>query len=298
MRRLALILCCLAIPAQAAEDALQLCLVKVRQQAEKKLNLQKSCPALFNELQSQKLLTAFEPPLLAEISLAQLEWLADSRHTLRKPSSIRQNGLDQLLANILETELKDPESEWWQAFLKWLDSLKAEDYEAEYQWLLRFIETIKPSKQSVLFFIYGSMALLVITSAWLVLGELYRAGVFAFVTGRRRPIAECKQRHEKISSSSATQQAINELPPHRQITVLLEQVIDVLAERKMIPRDTSLTHRQLLRYIGLHAAGPESIFAHLVQEAEPIVYGNRPVTDQVLEHYRRDVQTLLSRPVL
>jgi hypothetical protein len=116
MRRLVVVLCCLALSAAAEADGLQACLNIARQQPKPGLNLKKDCPALFKELKSKRLLTASEPPLLDGASLAQLEFIAGSRRFLREPSFIRQDGLDQLLAGILEVQPHDPEVALWQAF--------------------------------------------------------------------------------------------------------------------------------------------------------------------------------------
>ena len=288
-------LCCLALSAQAKADPLQACLNFARQQNNSKLHLQKDCPALFKELKNQGLLAAFEPSLLDEVNLAQLEFLADSHHSLRESASIRQAGLDQLLATILITESKDNEAKWWQAFLNWLDSLKTGDHEVEYQWLLRFMEKIKPSEQTVRIFIYSSIALLAASAVWIVVSELYVAGFFAFGrSSMRQPLI--RQRPVQKQTIPTPLQHLSELAPHRQIAVLLEQVIDALVERKIIPHDLSLTHRQIVRYIGEQNGDPA--FAHLVYAAEPILYGNHPVDAYVLSHYRRDAQALLDSHVL
>lgn len=275
---------------------MQACLDMARQHAGNKLNLQKDCPMLFNELQTQRLQTVFEPPLSAEVSLAQLDLIADSRHGLRESSALSQDGLDRLLAELLETDIKDPEAEWRQAFLKWLDSLKMDDYEAEYQWLLRWLKSIKPSEQTVLSFIYGSIALLVIASAWLVISELYFAGFFVFAAGKRQALH--KPDHQSLLYSSAARPVFSELSPPQQIAFLLEQVIDALAERKLIPRDASLTHRQMVYCLGQQAAGSETAFALLVRTAEPVLYGNRPVDFKLLSDYRRNAEALLDNAVL
>ncbi len=288
-------LCCLVLSAQAKADPLQACLSFARQQNNSKLHLQKDCPALSKALKDQGLLTAFEPPLLDEINLAQLEFLADSNHSLRESSSIRQAGLDQLLATILITESKDNQAQWWQAFLNWLDNLKTGDHESEYQWLLHFMEKIKPSEQAIRIFIYSSIALLVASAIWIVVSELYIAGFFAFGRNGKRQLL-IRQKPVQKQATPPPFQHLTELAPHRQIAVLLEQVIDALVERKIIPHDLSLTHRQMLRYIGEQNGDPA--FAHLVHTAEPVLYGNQPVDAQVLSQYRRDAQALLNSPVL
>jgi Domain of unknown function (DUF4129) len=299
VRCLVLIFCCQLVCqlALAGPDKLQTCLDIAKQQADGTLDLKKQCPDLFNDLQNQGRLDGFEPPLQDGVSLAQLAFLADSTQGLQKLAPINQSGLGQLLAGILVTEPNDPETDWWQAILKCLDSLKTGEYETEYNWLVHFLEAINPSEQALRLFLYGSIALLVIISAWLVVSELVRAGVFNTLLGPKKPVFEPKFNPKQSFQQSIGQQSIRELPAQRQIAALLEQAVVALAKRGLIPTDPALTHRQILCAIGQENSGLNSSFAHLVQKAEPILFGNRPVDEQTLRHCWRDAQALLGRPI-
>jgi hypothetical protein len=118
MRWLALLLLVLSLSAQA-DDALQSCLYLARQAPDKRLTLAKDCPALFAELENQNVLATSEPSLSAELSLSQLEFLADSLRQNEAGKTISTDGLDPLLASIVDKS-QDPETaeKWWQAFLK------------------------------------------------------------------------------------------------------------------------------------------------------------------------------------
>lgn len=293
MRFSALLLCCLATTVQAEDEGLQACLSLARQHAGQEVNVQQDCPALFSELQSQGLLTSFDPPLTAKLSAAQLAFLADSRHGLGVPGVIRQDGLDRLLADILSVESSDPESQWWQAILKWLDSIKPADHEAQYQWLKRWLEALKPSEQAALIFIYGSIALLLAISAWLVLSELYQAGFFRKFSGKRQPLAHAGPYRQ--TPSSAAHRPFSELTPQSQIAALLAQLMSALAHRDLIPADPSLTYRQLVGYFDKQAGQREPAFSRLVHESEPLLYGDRAVDPDTVGYYRREVQGLLAK---
>lgn len=295
MRGLALLLCCWLLPAQAKVEPWQTCLNLSKQRDNQQVHLKKDCPALYKELDSQGLLKVAEPPLLDKVSLAQLQFIADARQ-IRGAEAIRQDGLEQLLAGILTAEKTDPQAEWWQAFLKWLDSLQTGDYEQEYQWLLRLFKAIKPSEQTVLIFIYGAMATLVLSALWLVLSELYAAGFFAGRKDRRRASPKKSSGQHSLTLSSPNRQDLDGLSEALQLAALLEQAIAVLVERNAIPSDASLTHRQILRSIRQQATGLAPLFAGLISVAEPILYGDHPVEPGTLEHYRDDVQALLSAP--
>lgn len=297
MRWLVLIFFCLTIPAQAKDGPLQTCLNIARQQDSHELKLQLNCPQLYAELRSKGLLAAFEPPLQDGVRLEQLEFLAESRQSLRTtPRHLQENGLDQILANILIVEPKNPESEMWQAMLKWLDSMKSGDYEKEYQWLVHLMKAITPSEQAVQFFFYCSIALLVIISLWLVISELIRAGFFTKLLGKQPALVQSKSIEAKSFQSAA--RPIRELSPQRQIAALLDRVVNALRERQLIPNDPTLTHRQILHVVGHQSGELKSAFAQLVNEAEPILYGNRPVDSETLSHYWRNAQALVGSAVL
>ena len=293
MRFSALLLCCLATFAQAQDVSLQTCLNLARQQAGQEVNLRNDCPALFKELQNQGLLTSFDPPFTGNAGVSQLEFLADSLHSRRPSGIIHQDGLDRLLADILTVETGDPESDWWQAILKWLDSLKPADHEAQYQWLRRWLEAMKPSEQAAQIFIYGSIALLLALSVWLVFSELYQAGFFRKFSGGRKPVATSSSHQQTPLSSSCP--SFGELTPQGQLGALLAQFINALAQRKLIPADPSLTHRQLLSYFQKQFGQSESAFSRVVYESEPFLYGHRAVDSDTVAYYRREVQALLGK---
>lgn len=292
MRFCALLLCCLASSAQA-QDSLQTCLNVARQYAEQAVNVREDCPLLFKELQNQGLLTGFDPPLTGNIGVTQLEFLADSEHSLRASGLIRRDGLDRLLADILTVETGDPESDWWQAILKWLDGIKPADHEAQYQWLQRWLEAMKPSKQTAQIFIYACIALLLAISAWVVFSELYQAGFFRKFAGGRGPLRLKGSRRQ--TPPSASHSPFNGLTPQDQIGALLAQLINAFVQRRLIPADLSLTHRQLAGCFGAQSGGAESAFSRLVHESEPLLYGNRSIDPDLVANYRREVQALLSK---
>lgn len=292
MRFSAFWLCCLAASSQAQATNLQACINLARQQTGQELNLQHDCPALFKELEKQGLLASFDPPLTTKASVSQLQLLADSRHPARTAGHIHQEGLERLLADTLIVA-DDPESSMWQAFLKWLDSLKPAEHEQQYQWLQHLLEALRPSQQTAQIFIYGSVALLLALSAWLVISELHQAGVFRRFSSRRKPAAP-NPGHAQTPSSPA-HPGFDGLTPQQQIGVLLAQLIHALAQRQLIPVDPSLTHRQLVSHFQKHSGQRDTAFSRLVHQSEPWLYGNRAIDTALLGDYRREVQALLGK---
>jgi hypothetical protein len=298
MRTLCLILFCLTITEQVLADEVQTCLGIVREHLGVSRDLRKDCPDLFDALQSQNMLESFEPPLQDGVSVTQLEFLADRTQSLHNPSPINQNGLTQLLSGILIAESADPQLDWQKALLDWLDSFKAVDYETEYPWLIRLLTAIKHLEGTMQLFFYGLISLLVIISAWMVINELFLAGFFAKLLGKQSAMAQVETSKPSVFQAIIAQQPIRDLPPKQQIASLLEQAVLSLAERNLIPRDLTLTYRQIERYISQQNQALQPSFAKLVHEAEPILYGNRPVDAQTLSRYWQAVEILVGKPVL
>lgn len=290
MRRGLLLLIVCQVSSVQADDALTACLEIARRQTPISVELSQDCPVLFAQLQKQQLISASEP-VLQEASPAQLEFLALSSENLRQGLAISVNDLTPLLEGVIEESPPDTETQWWQAFQKWLDKLKGGDYEAQYQWLRRFLEAMRPSEQTVLGFVYASIALLVIASAWLVFSELYIAGFFSKLRKQRQSLL--KPKLTEINSPAFAPHHSDDLPAHRQMAVLLGQVVAKLIQQKLIPDDATLTYRQVLSCLKQQGVNQEVVFARLVQIAEPVLYGGGAVDAQILSDYRQDAKILL-----
>jgi hypothetical protein len=291
MRLAFLLLFCLALPVRAAGGELERCLALAgRREA---IVLAKDCPKLWRELQNQGLTASFEPPLAEKVTVAQLQFLLHSRQTVRASGAIGVDGLEQLLAGILQPEAPNPEAEWWNALLAWLDKLKSGNYETQYRWLIELLGAITPSVEFVLAFLYGTIALMVILSAWFVVRELYYAGFFAKLPGARRNPDIKRTIAAHGHKQSVALQDIGALPPRRQIAALLSNAIAGLSDRGVVPEDSTLTHRQLVRYIARHAPQIEAAFALLVRHAEPVLFGNRHADEETLRVCWRQARLVL-----
>lgn len=287
------LLCCLAVVPAHAKEALPDCLAVAMRHPQEPIDVSKNCPALFGQWQAQQLPGVFESGQATQMTVPQLEFLAASQLYRRTVPQVQTQELNQLLAGILKPEPEDDKFKWWHAFLNWLDSLKSGHYEAEYQWLSHLLQAITPSEQTIAYFFYGIIALLIIVSIALLLHELWLAEFFQKWRGgqRRRPI----QAHPPQAMGVMSPRPVNldGLSATAQIAALLERVLDKLAGCGMIPNDASLTYRQQLNHFKANARHPS--LAYLVQTAEPILYGRQAVEAQLLGAYRRTAQDLLDK---
>lgn len=297
MHLVALLACILAVSAHA-ENRVQKCLATATaaENEEVQIDLKKDCPSLYKSLQQQGLIAATEPKLNARVSEWQLEFLTGINQPQKQATQLNRDGLDKLLAGIMVSKTPETEADLWRAFLKWLDSLKTGDYESEYKWFMDMLAKIIPSEQAIRYFFNTVMLLLVLLSGWFILHECYRAGLFQKITGK-----SLISKGKRIGASGDNTSILKKFPtrdlaPKQQIAELLEQVILHLVESKVVPADANLTLRQMLAYVGKQSSDMRQAFAQLVNQAEPVLYGDRPVDAQMLDRYWQDAQQLLGKP--
>jgi hypothetical protein len=294
LRLLLLLFFCLATPAlQAGGDPVQSCLETAAQRQPAAVQLAEDCPPLWRELQAQP--AAATPPLNGKATLMQLQFLLRSWRTTSEHHGIGQEGLGPLLAGILQPEAPNPEAAWWKAFTAWLDKLKSGDYEAQYQWLLRFLRAVTPSEAAVRVFLYASIVLLVLVSVCFIGMELHYAGVFRALPGfRRRAAAGALRRTLPQPGVPESLAGMKTVAPRRQVAALLDAVVHSLTARGAIPADATLTHRQLVRAAEMGSLPAREAFGRLVDHAEPILYGRREASEELLFACRSDADKLLN----
>lgn len=281
-----------AASAQAAGDGVQDCITTIANRPVQEAIKTKDCPDLLLQLQSNSW-PLTEPELDEEITPAQLRFLQRARLVDTAALSLDREDLAQLLNEVQQPDARDEHGQWWKAINAWLDQLKSGDYEAEYQWLRTLLEAITPSETVARVLLYGSLALLVLTSLGLVGVELYHAGWLTRFSSARQ--AKRKAAHDKPCTRSGAlpdDADVSPFPPRKQLAALLDAVIDALTAQKLIPADTTLTHRQLLR-TAADRSMPVLVFQRLVETAEPVLYGRQEAGQHLLAAVRGDAQNVL-----
>lgn len=281
-----------AASAQAAGNGVQDCITTIANRPGQEAIKTKDCPDLLLQLQSDSW-PLTEPELDEEITPAQLRFLQRARLVDTGALSLDREDLAQLLNEVQQPDTRDEHGQWWKAINAWLDQLKSGDYEAEYQWLRSLLEAITPSESIARVLLYGSLALLVSMSLGLVGVELYHAGWLTRFSGAHRAKRKAAQDQPHTPAGALPDDAdLLPLPPRRQLAALLDAVIDALTARQLIPADTTLTHRQLLR-AAADRSMPVLVFQRLVETAEPVLYGRQEARQPLLAAFRRDAQHVL-----
>ncbi|POZ53264.1 hypothetical protein AADEFJLK_00282 [Methylovulum psychrotolerans] len=288
MRWLLLYLCCLAMPGYAA-DAVRDCLNAVPPQSGKPVDLTLACPALVQPWQALVVAQADSHSVQA----GQLQFWAKAEQPVRT-TALNLGGLDGILAGIFDPSAEEARKQWWTRFLQWLDSLKGKDYDTQFQWFSGLLNGMTLSDETLAHLFYGLIALLVLVTLGLVSHELWLAEVFARWSGGRR---KADQQTGVVLAAVSAPSDFGGLSPPQQIAALLAQVVEALAVREAIPRDATLTYRQLLRHLKPTRGVNPAAFTALVATAEPIVFGQQAADAQILAAYRRDAEALLAQQV-
>jgi hypothetical protein len=276
------------MPGHAA-DAVRDCLNAVPPQSGKPVDLTLACPALVQPWQALVVAQADSHSVQA----GQLQFWAKAEQPVRT-TALNLGGLDGILAGIFDPSAEEARKQWWTRFLQWLDSLKGKDYDTQFQWFSGLLNGMTLSDETLAHLFYGLIALLVLVTLGLVSHELWLAEVFARWSGGRR---KADQQTGVVLAAVSAPSDFGGLSPPQQIAALLAQVVEALAVREAIPRDATLTYRQLLRHLKPTRGVNPAAFTALVATAEPIVFGQQAADAQILAAYRRDAEALLAQQV-
>jgi hypothetical protein len=224
-------------------------------------------------LRKQGLLQTLQPAPGDRLSRQQLQQLVILTMHPEKVKMFDYSQLDALIADILIATEEDQSKAWWNSFLSWLKSFKSEQYENEFQWLVKFLESMSLSEQAVNFILYSLLILLTLTALGLVVYECYITGVF-FRSGRKRRVTQVVAMSGEISAANKALKEIKMLDSSAQMAALFAYVIRSLTFQGNLPEDDSMTNQELSTYMQRHGAHYKNNFAQLVSIVDPVVYGN------------------------
>ncbi|WP_031432343.1 DUF4129 domain-containing protein [Methylomarinum vadi] len=208
-------------------------------------------------------------------------------------AALDESQLDALLAEIIEPRKDSVFEQWWESLLSWLNSFADEQEEGDLDWLLVFFKAITPSAQSARIMLYLVFAATILAAVALVLHELYLSGWLARMGSRfRRKETVKKDLSEKINTD-VTLADPEFLPASKQVALLLKRCIDVLVARGEMPLNPALTNHELRRCLQQRQTGSAAAFALLTELAEPVLYGGKPPSADVLNMCRQQSQQIL-----
>jgi hypothetical protein len=161
------------------------------------------------------------------------------------------------------------------ALLSWMRGLGLEQHAESFR---NLAAEYLPAEESVRLFFTLVIWLIISTVVLLVLYEFYRAGILKFP--RNQPAVTNEQKSG--STSALSWEAVLSLPIRRQIGALLQYSIERLAAKDLIPASHSLTNHELMACLEKSDARQASLLREQIEQTEPVVYGDMPVSEEQL----------------
>lgn len=208
-------------------------------------------------------------------------------------AALDESRLESLLAEIIEPRNNSVLERWWNSLLNWLNSFAEEQEEGDLDWLLVFFEAITPSAATARIMFYLVFAATILAAVALVLHEFYLNGWLARSGSRHRRKEAVNVALNEKNNTEATLPDFESLPPGRQVTLLLKRCIDVLVERGEMPLNPALTNHELRQCLQQTQAGSAAAFAILTELAEPVLYGDKSPSADVLSMCRQQSRLIL-----
>lgn len=181
------------------------------------------------------------------------------------------SNLDAIVDTIWKPEEVQGLNLMFQAIINWLKSIGLDvDTNVWGQYL--------PSGESIRLFAELSVSLILLLVFIFAIRGFYSAGLFKFPQ-----IFKFKQDELQSKNGNFLPPAsIDELPLRQQLAVLLQRSILILKKYHVIPVSTCYTNHELINYIDVSKSQAASLLGRQVKLTEPVIYGNRPATQEVL----------------
>jgi hypothetical protein len=275
--------------ASAANNPLTHCAQQAGSGSEESIALSRDCPQAYRFLSEANQRDGLGLDLSRKLSSEQLDFY---RRLLTPKENAHPwqpdlKGLPDLLDEVLVNTKKKEEWKLWDAVVDWL---KARDW-TPLERLGNWINEMNPSEDALLNTLYVLMGLIVMSAIVVVIRELRASGFF-----QRRSGAQSRQEDDPTlegEKSRSSWQKIQEMAAEEQVGALLQWGVAQLMQQDFLPHRPDRTNRELLQQLKRKQPELAMGFARLIDEAEPVIYGGKPVEEQALERMRAQAQSLV-----
>ncbi len=272
------------------------CLFSALDQQQNQELMQLECPEFFHRLLEKDLIDTMASDLPEQFSRSQLQYLIASMQTTDNRTVLDRTGLDNLLAEIYVEHQQDETNSLWQQFLGWLKHFKPENHEAEFTWLVHFLDSITPSEYTARIMMYGAFALIIILTIVLVFKELSIAGMFSRKKTEKKTNGQVFDNKIANIEKPLSIEEIRQLEPRKQLPGLFKTVIDHLVKQGDLPENKILTNQELKQKLCQHESSSDKIFTLLLDEVEPVLYGGVQPSEQILKRSWQYAEKILHSP--
>jgi len=256
------------------------------------------CPGLTDKVKHSPISRNLSWEFDSSSSIAELrdlrQFLAVSRRQATSGGfRFKYQDVDKLVGDVLQ-KAPEVQPDLWDRFIEWikqyLPKLDKEDMEK----LDEFVKSIAMPKWMNDVVFYGSGGLILIAAFWILLREWrYYRRVGAY---RRAALAGGEFSGHAWGQEPVPLESLEDLPLQHRLPALLYWVICHFESRGELPRNHSLTNRELLRILFRKKNHNSAYFSDLVGESERVVYGNTVPTEARVEELVQTARQLQSGP--
>jgi hypothetical protein len=193
--------------------------------------------------------------------------------------SLDYSGLAAIVDDTWQPANEDAPFLLMDAILSWMRELGFERHAESFK---NFINEYLPAEDSVRLFFTLVIWMILLAVVLLVGYELYRAGLLKLPYRRQTQ----KDKQAQQNKAALSWEAITGLPLRRQIGALLQFSIERLVTKNLVPSSRSLTNHELVAYLEKSGDRTASLLREQIERTEPSVYGDVPVSEQLLVRCR------------
>ena len=257
------------------------------------IDLAADCPDLLRNLTDSDWLerTAFgnyHSPSLAQ--LADLRFfLLGSLTELQPGATLDFSPLESILTETLDTDKHEQGQNWWEQLLGWLRQRHKDRDNVDLLWLDEWLEKFSLTEATAKLLLYSITFILILLAVGLVINEvrLTRQGRSLFRSRATTRSGAAAAVAEGSATLTDTQQPAHTAPG------LLNVCIDYLIQHRRLPQARSKTNREYLLHLTHNGDGAAASFELLLQQAERILYGDRQIDADTLQHCHQQANALL-----
>lgn len=265
----------------ALADCLDAVPVVDAEQKDYRLEIPVECPELAGAMSVSPLIRRIEMNREAPVSIAVL-WQLHNLLTHANYPELNEHrlGHDDLAAILHEAYLPRPEAgkTLWQLFMEWLRSKFQGEFDNTYlQKIIDWLAEHLPVKTLAEYLTYGSILLLLVLVAGLLVYQLYEARVIPPVG-----LSNWRRRFRRHSADDVTEEetelhALKTLPLNLQPGAILSWCVQRMLKLGLLTDVRDRTNRELLELLKESVtASIAASFQSIMETAERSVYGNIP----------------------
>ena len=264
-------------------------------------DIQTHCQQLAQRLSQNGISAYLQQPLEKTLSVEQLMDLQSIGRTINETNAqvyaFNFHDLPALLGDTVQLK-QEQDLSWWTRFLNWLADIFERNETKQPNWLKDWLSKLSIPEWFVEAFYTGALILLMILMLVILIVELRAAGIRNWFKRRVQQFSvhQAQSTHNQ-STIQLTWEAVGRLPPKQKILVSYQKVLHLLANKNLIPRDSSLTNYELQNCLEKSMGAVQPVFRQLICSVEAALYGDQKLdsasSDQMVRNAEQYADSII-----